>query len=107
MPDTALTAQNLVKWLRQQRPEEEYIWQDPTFCLVGRFLHDHNSCWGTVAYSDLPNYEAIAQPKPWTFGAALARAERLALPAPQMTPVKQIEGELVASQAVTEGVTAP
>jgi hypothetical protein len=72
-----------VEWLRGQRMNEEYIWQDPVKCLVGRYLAAHGSRWGEVAYSELPFYEEVAGVKPWTYGAALGRAEKfLALPAP-------------------------
>lgn len=77
-----LTTNALIAWLRQQPADAEYVWQDPVFCMMGRYLADNGSCWGEVAYSDLPGYEQIAGEKPWTFGAALARAEALQLPAP-------------------------
>jgi hypothetical protein len=96
----------LVEWLRAEvaagRGEEEYIWQDPVYCMMGRYLADHGSGWGEVAYSELPGYEAIAGAKPWTLGAALGRAERLALPAPAavagavagVLPVIEIDAQL-------------
>jgi hypothetical protein len=77
-----LTLDALVKWLAAQRPDQEYIWQDPTYCLVGHYLRDHGSSWGTVAYSELPEYDFVAGVKPWTYGAALERAKTLALPPP-------------------------
>jgi hypothetical protein len=83
-----LTIDALVKWLEAQRPDQEYMWQDPTYCLVGHYLRDHGSSWGSVAYSELPHYDEIAGAKPWTYGAALERAksvtaqETLALPPP-------------------------
>jgi hypothetical protein len=83
-----LTVEMVVSWLRRQEPDEEYIWSDPVFCLMGRYLADHGSSWGAVDYRALPHYEEIAQAKPWTYGAALERAERLALPppVPQIAP---------------------
>lgn len=82
-----LTVDALIPWLRKQQPDAEYIWSDPVFCMMGRFLADHGSQWGEVAYSDMPHYEQIAGAKPWTYGAALKRAERLALPAPTSQPL--------------------
>ena len=78
-----LTTEALVSWLRKQDPDQEYIWSDPAFCMMGKYLSDHNSSWGAVGYSEMPSYYEIASPKPWTFGAALKRAEALkALPPP-------------------------
>ena len=74
----------LTDWLRTQPPDGEYVWSDPVFCLMGRYLADNDSRWGEVQYSDMPDYEEIAKEKPWTFGAALERAEKLALPAPAL-----------------------
>jgi hypothetical protein len=72
----------LINWLRQQPPDEEYIWQDPVKCLMGRYLKANGSRWGEGAYSEMPYYDAIAHEKPWTYGAALERAEALQLPPP-------------------------
>lgn len=92
----ALTEAALIDYLKGQDPDREYTWQDPAFCLVGNYLRDNGSCWGTVAYSDLPNYEAIAKEKPWTFGAALQRAEALkALPPPARDEVVVPANQLV------------
>jgi hypothetical protein len=52
--------------------------------MMGHYMADHDSEWGSAQYSDLPHYTEIAATKPHTFGAALARAEKLlALPAPE------------------------
>lgn len=80
----ALTIEALVTWLRTQPAEKTYIWSDPVFCAVGQYLADHGSSWGAVNYSEIPGYYEIAAEKPWTFGAALERAEKLlALPTPK------------------------
>ena len=92
MDNTLVTTEALTEWLRKQAPDDEYVWQDPVFCLMGRYLADNNSRWGEFAYSDMPHYEEIAGEKPWTFGAALERAERLALPPPPLqiaAPVRE------------------
>lgn len=83
-PETPpLTEDALITYMRGQPPDREYTWQDPVHCLVGNYLRDNGSQWGDVSYSDLPHYNEIAETKPWTFGAALARAEALkALPPP-------------------------
>jgi len=87
-----LTVEALVAWLRQKPADETYVWSDPVFCLVGHYLSEHNSSWGVAQYSDIPDYEQIAGEKPWTFGAALGRAEALlALPAP--TPELELQAE--------------
>lgn len=85
MTNELINSDKLIGWLRQQPADEPYIWSDPVFCLMGRYLADHDSSWGTVQYSDMPDYERIAGEKPWTFGAALERAEMLkALPPPSI-----------------------
>lgn len=77
------TTEALIKWLRQQPPDAEYIWSDPAFCMMANYLADHGASWGAVAYSEMPGYREIAETKPHSYGAALARAEKLlALPTP-------------------------
>lgn len=85
-----LTLEAIIAWLATQPPEQDYVWQDPTECVVGRYLRDHGSSWGTVAYSTLPDYDFVAGSKPWTFGAALERAKTLALPAPALAPTSTV-----------------
>ena len=83
--------------MRKQDPDKEYVWSDPVFCLMGQYLADNGSSWGERSYSDMPYYYEIAHQKPWTFGAALQRAEgvkeMLALPAP--TPQLEDKRETV------------
>jgi hypothetical protein len=79
--------EELVAWLRGEvaagRGDEEYVWQDPVKCLMGRYLADRGSGWGYRAYSELPAYEVVAGERPWNLAAALERGEKvLALPAP-------------------------
>jgi hypothetical protein len=74
---TLYTPDALIQWLRKQRADEEYVWSDPIFCMMGRYLADNGSTWGEASYSDMPGYDEIANTKPWTFGAALKRAEAL------------------------------
>ena len=99
-----LTTQALASWLRSQPADGTYTWSDPVFCLIGHYMADNNSSWGSAQYSDLPNYELIAKTEPHTFGAALERAEQLlALPAPVAEPMPAPipELELVALPAPT------
>jgi hypothetical protein len=81
-----LTTEALVTWLRTQPPEQTYVWSDPVFCLMGSYLADHGSSWGVTAYSEMPNYHEIAAERPWTFGAALERAEKFLLASPSALP---------------------
>ena len=67
----------LIAWLKTKPLDEEYVWQDPVYCLMGKYLADHEARWGDVIYSEMPDYFLIAGSKPWTFGAALERAESL------------------------------
>lgn len=105
-----LNPDSLVDWLRQQPPDGEYIWQDPVFCMMGRYLADHDSRWGEFSYSEMPNYDAIAGKKPWTFGAALERAEALKqLPPPAKESDHVIEevAQAIESPAQREGALVP
>jgi len=84
----------LTDWLRQEvakgNADEEYIWQDPVKCLMGRFYAARGQQgWGEVTYSDLPNYHIIAGQQPWTLGAALERAQTLQLPPPSPALIEQ------------------
>jgi len=80
-----LTTENLITWLRQQPPDQEYTWSDPVFCLMGRYITDVGTPADLYAYGELPHYHEIAETKPHTFGAALQRAEALkALPPPPL-----------------------
>jgi len=107
MPKVLLTLDVLIPWLRRQPADGEYIFQDPVYCMMGRFLADHGSCWGEVMYSDLPDYEVIAGSKPWTFGAALKRAEVLnLLPPPESKD--ELRSELPdKAQAATDRALVP
>lgn len=107
-----MSAQELTKWLRKQNPDQEYIWQDPVFCLLGHYLRANGSGWGERSYSEMPHYEEIAKEKPWTFGAALERAETLALPAPEVQTIESPRDyeptlELTAEPALVEAAPAP
>jgi hypothetical protein len=96
------TIEALTGWLRKQPPDQEYVWQDPVFCLMGHYLADNDSRWGERSYSDMPGYEEIAQAKPWTFGAALERAEALkALPPPPLQ-IEHKANDLVTVDAVSQ-----
>ena len=91
MASDILNADKLIAWLRTQPPEEEYIWSDPVFCLMGRYVTDRGTPADLYGYSDFPNYHEIAEVKPHTFGAALLRAEKLkALPAPISTSRNEV-----------------
>ena len=80
-----LTVEALTRWLRSEPdPEREYRYQDPVFCLLGQYFTDCGAmdAISEAAYETMPHYREIAEPKPHTFGAALARAEQLLLPPP-------------------------
>ena len=86
-----LSVPALVAWLRTERGDNTYVYQDPVFCLLGRYFEDQGAvdAISEAAYETMPDYRAIAEPKPHTFGAALERAEKLlALPAP--TPTEEL-----------------
>ena len=92
-----LSNEKLIAWLREQPPEEEYVWSDPVFCLMGRYITDVGTPADLYAYNGMPNYREIAETKPHTFGAALERAEQLALPPPALQIEHQPEAEKVAA----------
>ena|SRR5262252_1987030 len=85
MSKKLMNADSLIEWLRDQPPDEEYIWQDPVKCLMGRYVTDRGTPKDLYAYNYMPYYHEIAEVKPHTFGAALERAEALkALPPPAL-----------------------
>jgi hypothetical protein len=90
MPSELLDSDKLIAWLRQQPADEEYQWSDPVKCLMGRYITDVGTPADLYAYSEMPHYHEIAETKPWTFGAALQRAEAFRELAPP-APVLQIE----------------
>ena|SRR5215510_3770873 len=107
LPTVALpTHDELIDYLKTKDPKGEYVWQDPVFCLMGNFYRDHNiDGWSRVIYSDMPDYGIIAGEKPWTFGAALDRAQALRAEKPKLTSgareLAQLQGERL---ALTSGV---
>ena len=112
--DELLTVDSLTAWLETQveqhdNGELDYIWQDPVYCLMGRYLHDHGMAWGDATYSEMPSYDEIAGSKPWTLGAALERAKELraralkALPPPHLElEAQRIEAEPVPAEVFHE-----
>src|SRR5262245_31142381 len=96
MPSELFDADKLIDWLRRQRPDEEYVWQDPVFCLMGRYVTEMGTAKDLYGYSVMPYYYQIAQTKPHTFGAALERAETLKAlppPVPQLTYERTNDGQ--------------
>ena len=80
--------EGLVAWLEKQPGEIEYTWHDCRGgCLVGRYLWDvlgkdayykTSKSFGEVFPGrGLNDYGYVAQTKPWTYAAALARAQKL------------------------------
>lgn len=79
--------QSLIDWLSVQDPAKSYDYMSCRECLIAQFLqcrgYVHASVDSEQAYlrrymmgiRPLPlRWNSIAQRKPWTFGAALARA---------------------------------
>lgn len=69
----------IIEWLKQQPADEKYFWHDCTQCLAGRYLQANGlRCdWGHYykLFGGLNAYLRISGERPWTFGAALKRAE--------------------------------
>ena len=66
---------NFTAWLREQPADQTYNWFDPQQCVMAQFLAPSKQ---TVLTKPLPDwYERVTQQHPWTFGAALKRAEAL------------------------------
>jgi hypothetical protein len=68
-------SKDVVDWMRRQPADADYDWQHPDRCIVGRFLAAKGLARQAVDYAEMPHYHEITEPKPWTFGAALKRAE--------------------------------
>lgn len=74
----------LIAWLEAQNPEKEYDYDDCNGnCLLSIYHYEmgapsrvdgthYKTCGG------YKNYFFVAQTKPWTFGAALSRARKIA-----------------------------
>jgi hypothetical protein len=86
MSNELFNTDKLIDWLRRQDSNEEYTWQDPVMCLMGRYVTDMGTPADLYGYTgNMPYYYYIAQTKPHTFGAALQRAEAIkALPPPEV-----------------------
>ena len=48
MENTLLNAERLTNWLRKQDPTEEYVWSDPVYCMMGKYLYDNGSNRGAA-----------------------------------------------------------
>ena len=70
-------SKGVLDWLRQQPADGSYDWQHPDRCIVGRFLAAKGQAREGIDYTDMPDYRDITEPKPWTFGDALKRADDL------------------------------
>lgn len=79
----------LIAWLRMQPPEKGYRYWDVTGgCLLGQYLAHRNVIWSGTSYGQIATCyglpadrligNVVARQEPWTFGAALERAEVLA-----------------------------
>lgn len=75
-----LTLKNLIVWLRKKPARGQYVWHEPTNCVIGQWLRASGTpdteIWAKsvhLAKDDL--FTAIALNGPYTFGAALKRAE--------------------------------
>ncbi len=75
----------LIAWLETQDPETEYNWADCRDCLGLRYLKARGVSEPERAYVALSKVAAgnddmgltISIKRPWTYGAALARAKEL------------------------------
>ena len=88
--DSRFTLPALVAWLRTKPGNETYCYMSNGKCLIGQYLKERcgisepsvgGENWrksGSLDRYPLPvGWNAIAMYSPWTFSAALARAERL------------------------------
>lgn len=86
---------SLIAWLEQQPAEESYCYADNGKCLLGQYFSEKSGKLVLVGSNDVcfaldkPDHWSkdvyfsryfglIACGRPWTFGAALARAKALA-----------------------------
>lgn len=71
------TREALIAWLKTKPADDKYYWPSCTDCLLGIYCRERGIrdvrfteiCGGVLAY------HYIAASQPWTFGAALRRAE--------------------------------
>lgn len=73
--DKTIKLDNFIAWLREQPSDTTYEWESGETCLMGQYLqaagmHDEQP--------PMPNwYEHVTLTRPWTFDAALKRAEAI------------------------------
>jgi hypothetical protein len=77
--------ESLIAWVEKQPADTSYNWDSCEDCLVGQYVRavtGSDSPSGEVIYRelfpDLDTYFAVCAEAPWTFGAALDRARRIA-----------------------------
>lgn len=81
----------VIAWLEKQPPDKSYDWMAVHGCLACQYFQSlgHDAPWGNshaivdggyrTPFGGSKNYHAIAGAVPWTFGAALERARKLAV----------------------------
>ncbi len=81
---TAPDLAGFIVWLETQPKETEYNFYDPTKCAVCRYLQSTGETepwidtWGSryhLIFGTYSNYLYVAETRPQTYGAALARAK--------------------------------
>ena len=80
MSTNIFSVYGLISWLGRQDPATEYDWQDQRDCLGERYLEARGV--GGGHYSALVDAldgvtNGIFITRPWTYGAALARAKSI------------------------------
>ncbi len=89
-PKKHLSLVDMIDWLETQPPEGEYDWETCRACLVAQYIKARTgevNPWEVIHYEQpfpgrniderMHNYHSVGATRPWTFGAALERANKL------------------------------
>ncbi len=89
-PKKNLSLVDMIDWLEAQPPEGEYAWNSTRSCLVAQYIKARTgakTAFDVIGYEQifpgmnvseqLRNYQRVGSTLPWTFGAALERANKL------------------------------
>ncbi len=89
-PKKHLCLVDMIDWLEAQPPEGKYAWNCTRTCLVAQYIKARTgakSAFDVVGYEQIfpgmntveqmDNYHLVSAALPWTFGAALERANKL------------------------------
>jgi hypothetical protein len=78
-----LSLDSFIAWLEKQPASKEYCYFDSADCLIAKWLRAQSIAHFSLSGKEVAmlfggNGKEIIQDRPWTFGAALKRARKVA-----------------------------